>query len=132
LRNSALFSSRNGISLEPDLWGTDATKTGFFLAMDPPEHGRLRRLVGNVFKPGWVQGMETRVRELTLARLEPVLDEATFDFAEFAGGLPNDVICEIVGIPAADRDMIRAENDLLNHCENAVDTRSNTAIDAGF
>jgi cytochrome P450 len=132
LRNPAVFSSRNGISLEPDLWGTGAVKTSFFLAMDPPEHGRLRRLVGSVFKPRWVQSMEPRVRELARARLEPVLDHPTFDFAEFAAALPNDVMCDVVGIPAADRDAIRADNDLLNHCEDAVDTRSIDAISAGF
>jgi cytochrome P450 len=132
LRNPAVFSSRNGISLEPDLWGTDAVKTSFFLAMDPPEHGRLRRLLGSVFKPRWVQGMEPRVRELARARLEPALDDPGFDFAEFAAALPNDVMCEVVGIPATDRDAIRADNDLLNHCEDAVETRSSAAIAAGF
>jgi cytochrome P450 len=132
LRNPAVFSSRNGISLEPDLWGTDATKTSFFLAMDPPEHGRLRRLIGSAFKPRWVQGMEPRVRELARARLEPLLEDPTFDFADFAAGLPNDVMCELVGIPATDQDAIRADNDLLNHCEDAVDTRSSAAIAAGF
>jgi hypothetical protein len=132
LRNPAVYSSRHGISLEPDLWGTDATKTSFFLAMDPPEHGRLRRLIGSVFKPRWVQDMEPRVRELARARLEPMLDVATFDFTEFAAALPNDVMCEIVGIPSTDRDAIRADNDLLNHCEDSVDTRSSATIAAGY
>jgi cytochrome P450 len=132
LRDPALFSSRNGISLEPDLWGTDATRTSFFLAMDPPEHGAYRRLVGSVFKPRWVQGMESRVRELARARLEPILHGPTFDFAEFAGALPNDVMCEVIGVAPADWDTIRADNDLLNHCEDAVDTRSAAAVDAGL
>jgi cytochrome P450 len=132
LRNPAVFSSRNGISLEPDLWGTDATKTSFFLAMDPPDHGKLRRLIGSVFKPGWVKGMELRVRELARARLDPAMAETTIDLADFAAALPNDVMCEVVGIPAADRDAIRADNDLLNHCEDAVDTRSSASVAAGF
>ncbi|MGW3896734.1 cytochrome P450 [Micromonospora profundi] len=132
LRSPALFSNRHGISLEPDLWGTDATKTSFFLAMDPPDHGRLRRLVGSVFKPRWVAGMEARVRELARARLEPLLDVERFDFTEFAAALPNDVMCEIVGIPDDDRDMIRADNDVLNHCEDGVDTRSSATVAAGF
>lgn len=132
LRNPALFSSRNGISLELDLWGPEAVKTSFFLAMDPPDHGKLRRLMGEVFKPRWVEAMEPRVRELARARLEPVLDEPTFDFADFAAALPNDVMCELVGIPAADRDLIRADNDLLNHCEDGTDKRSGATVAAGF
>lgn len=133
LRNPALYSSRNGISLEPDLWGPEAVKTSFFLAMDPPEHGVMRRLLGNTFKPKWVRAAEPRVRELTRARLLPLLERPTFDFAgEFAAAVPNDVMCDLVGIPAADWDRIRADNDLLNHCEDGNDERSGAEIAAGF
>ena len=133
LRNPALYSSRNGISLEPDLWGPQAVKTSFFLAMDPPEHGVMRRLLGNTFKPRWVRAAEPRVRELTRARLLPLLERPTFDFAgEFAAAVPNDVMCDLVGIPAADWDQIRADNDVLNHCEDGTDVRSSETIAAGF
>lgn len=133
LRNPSLFSSRNGISLEPDLWGPDAVKTSSFLAMDPPEHGKMRRLVGAVFKPAWVRQMEPRVRELARERLLPLLDKPEFDFAgEYAATLPNDVMCEVMGVPRVDRDQIRADNDLLNHCEDGTDVRSRETIDAGL
>lgn len=133
LRAPKLFSSRNGISLEADLWGPDAVKTSGFLAMDPPEHGAMRRLTAPVFKRTWVASWEGRVRELTRARLEPLLQRGEFDFAnEFAAALPNDVMCEVMGIPAADRDRIRADNDLLNHCEDASEERSQQTLDAGM
>lgn len=133
LRNPRLFSSRNGISLEPDLWGPDAVKTSFFLALDPPDHGKLRCLVGSAFKPRWVEQMEHKVRELARQRLAATLEEANFDFAaDYATALPNDVMCELVGIPATDRDQIRADNDQLNRCEESTDERSNVAIAAGF
>ncbi|MFI9845551.1 cytochrome P450 [Nonomuraea sp. NPDC051941] len=132
LRNPGLFSSRNGISLEPDLWGQAAVKTSFFLAMDPPDHGAMRRLLGNTFKPRWVAALEPRIRELTRARLAPARDGGVFDFADFAAAVPNDVMCEVVGIPAADRDRIRADNDLLNHCEDGTDERSGETIGAGL
>ena len=127
-----LFSSRNGISLEPDLWSREAAKTSFFLAMDPPEHGKLRRLLGSTFKPRWVATMQPRVRALARARLTPLRDEPEFDFADFGAALPNDVMCEVVGIPVADRDAIRADNDLLNHCEDGTDQRSAATLAAGF
>ncbi|MFY1652871.1 cytochrome P450 [Solwaraspora sp. WMMB762] len=133
LRNPSLFSSRNGISLEPDLWGPEAVKTSFFLAMDPPEHGAMRRLLGTTFKPRWVREAEPRVRELTRARLLPLLERPSFDFAgEFAAAVPNDVMCDLIGIPREDWDRIRADNDLLNHCEDGADVRSADTIDAGF
>ena len=37
-----------------------------------------------------------------------------------------------VGIPAANRDAIRADNDLLNHCEDGTDKRSAATVAAGF
>jgi cytochrome P450 len=127
-----LFSSSNGISLEPDLWGPEAAKTSFFLAMDPPGHGKLRRLLGSAFKPRWVATVEPRVRALARARLAPLWDESAFDFAEFSAALPNDVMCEVVGIPVTDRDAIRADNDLLNHCEDGTDRRSAETLAAGL
>jgi cytochrome P450 len=133
LRNPGLFSSRNGISLEPDLWGPRAVETSFLLAMDPPDHGVLRRLVATVFKPRWVERLEPRIRELARSRLATLLDGPAFDFAaDYAAVLPSDVMCELVGIPAADRASIRADNDLLNHCEDGSDHRPSEAIAAGF
>lgn len=133
LRAPRLFSSGNGISLETDLWGPDAVRTSGFLAMDPPEHGSMRRLTSPVFKRAWVTAWEPRVRELARARLEPLLERGEFDFAgEFAAALPNDVMCEVMSIPAADRDRIRADNDLLNHCEDGSEVRSKATLDAGL
>jgi cytochrome P450 len=133
LRKPAVFSSQNGISLEPDLWGPEAVKTSSFLAMDPPDHGTMRRLVGSAFKGPWVRAMEPKVRELARARLVPLLDQPGFDFAsDFAAALPNDVMCEVMGIPAADRDVLRTYNDLLNHCEDNSEQRSQATITAGL
>ncbi len=133
LRDPELFSSCNGISLEPDLWGSHAVKTSSFLAMDPPEHGQFRSLVANVFKPRQVAELYSRVRQLARQRLEPLLEWGTFDFAgDFAAALPNDVMCELLGIPAADRDQIRADNDCLNHCEDSTEVRSSDTIAAGL
>lgn len=133
LRTPSLFSSRYGISLEPDLWGPDAVRTSSFLAMDPPDHGAMRRLLGTFFKSRWVRSMEHRVQVLTRARLLPLLEQGSFDFAaDFAAALPNDVMCEVMGIPVGDRDRLRADNDLLNHCEDGGAERGRQTIDAGM
>jgi cytochrome P450 len=133
LRDPGLFSNRNGISLEPDLWGPQAVRTSSFLAMDPPDHTAMRRLLGEVFKPRWVTATAGRVRELTRQRLARAIAGPAFDFAaDFAAPLPHDVMCEVIGIPAADRDQLRVDNDLLNSCEDGTAERSSAAVDAGM
>lgn len=115
LRDPGRFSNRNGISLEPELWGPHAQKTSFFLAMDPPDHGVHRGLVSSVFTPRRIAAMEPRVRELARARLEPLRDQLRFDFTtDYAAALPNDVLCEMLGIPFDDWDQVRADTDQMN------------------
>lgn len=133
LRNPKLFSNRNGISLESELWGPHAVKTSFFLAMDPPEHGAYRSLTGAAFIPRKVAALEPRIRELARERLEPLRDQARFDFAaDFAAALPNDVVCEMLGVPAADWDQIRADTDQLNQREDGSEDRGPGAVAAAL
>jgi hypothetical protein len=133
LRKPDLFSNRNGISLESELWGPHAVKTSFFLAMDPPEHGAYRGLVGAAFTPRRVAALEPRIRELAQERLEPLRDQARFDFAaDYAAALPNDVVCEMLGVPAADWDQIRADTDQLNQRADGSEERGPSSVAAAL
>ncbi|MFR9749487.1 cytochrome P450 [Nocardia sp. 004] len=120
-RDSARLSSANGVSLDPAAWGRHAHRVMSFLAMDDPQHARLRRLVFKGFTPKRVAQLESRIRELTLSYLEPALDRGVFDWIEqVAGTLPMDVISELIGVPAADRAEIRGLADLVVHREDGV------------
>jgi cytochrome P450 len=133
LRDPAKFTNRNGISLEPSLWGPQAYKNVFFLALDPPDHGVLRGLVSKAFTPRHVALREQRIRELTRRRLEPLLEHDHFDFAaDFAAAVPNDVVCEMLGIPPEDWDTIRFDTDQLTKRENESDQRSEATLAAAF
>ncbi len=133
LRDPARFTNRNGISLEPSLWGPQAYKNVFFLALDPPDHGLLRGLVSKAFTPRSVARQEERVRELTRRRLDPLLEHDYFDFAaDYAAAVPNDVVCEMLGIRAEDWDLIRHDTDLLTKRENESDERSADTLAAAF
>jgi cytochrome P450 len=133
LRNPARFSNRNGISLEPELWGPHAQKTSFFLAMDPPEHGVHRSLVSGVFTPRRVAALEPRIRELARERLEPLRDQPRFDFAaDYAAALPNDVLCEMLGVPFADWDQVRADTDQMNQRADGSADRGPNAVAAAL
>lgn len=68
-------------------------------------HGRTRAhgdapAGGSRLQPRWVERLEPRIRELTRSLLAEVLERPAFDFTAV---LPSDVMCELVGIPAADR-----------------------------
>ncbi|GAA1510274.1 cytochrome P450 [Sphaerisporangium rubeum] len=133
LRNPKLFSNVNGISLEAELWGPHAVQTSFFLAMDPPEHGAYRGPVGAAFGPRKVTALEERIRELARERLAPLRDLDRFDFAaDYAAGLPNDVVCEMLGIPAADWDQIRADTDQLNQRDDGSEDRGPNSVAAAL
>jgi cytochrome P450 len=133
LSRPALFTIRNGISLEPELWGPEAASRILFHAMDPPEHGAYRRLASGAFTPRRVAALEPRIRELARARLAPLRDQHSFDFAaDYAAALPNDVVCEMVGVPADDWDQIRDYTDQLNQRENGSDERGPNSVSAAL
>jgi cytochrome P450 len=120
-RDTARFSSANGVSLEPTATGPQASRSMSFLAMDPPMHGRFRSLVSRGFTPGRVAGLETHILELTKQHLEPALEAKTFDFVtDFAGRLPMDVMSEMMAFPVSDRPEIRRLADLLVHRDEGV------------
>jgi len=132
-RDSARFSSAYGVTLDALAWGPDAHKAMSFLALDPPRHTRMRALVSRGFTPRRVQDLVPRIVALTTEYLDPALEAGSFDLvADFAGKLPMDVISELVGVPAADRDEVRRLADLLVHREEGVQDVPPAGIDAAF
>jgi cytochrome P450 len=136
-RNSTTLSNRDGVSLDPVSRGPHASKTMSFLAMDDPAHLRLRTLVSKGFTPRRIRELEPRVTELAVQHLDALLEQAasgeTVDYvAEFAGKLPMDVISELMGVPLADRDRIRAMADGVMHREDGVNDVPASAIEASI
>lgn len=120
-RDSERFSNAEGVSIDPAASGPHAHRTMSFLAMDPPQHGRMRGLVSRAFTPRRVAEMEDGIRALTVEHLVPALESGTFDFvADVAGKVPMDVISEMLGVPQADRATLRRQSDLLVHREEGV------------
>jgi cytochrome P450 len=135
-RNSTSLSNRDGVSLDPVSRGPHASKTMSFLAMDDPAHLRLRTLVSKGFTPRRIRELEPRVTELAVQHLDATLEKAasgSVDYvAEFAGKLPMDVISELMGVPLADRDRIRAMADGVMHREAGVNDVPASAIEASI
>ena len=82
---------------------------GHMLNSDPPDHGRLRRLVNKAFTTRRVEQLRPRITAITAALLDDMSASREVDLlASFAFPLPITVICELLGIPVADRDDFRA------------------------
>lgn len=120
-KDAKRFSNRFGVSIDPAGYGPQARVGTSFLAMDPPEHTRIRALVSRGFTPRRVKEMEPRIREIAIGRLDQLVGAGSFDVVtEFAGKFPMDVISEMLGVPEADRTELRTWADLLVHREEGV------------
>jgi cytochrome P450 len=82
------------------------------LFIDPPEHVEHRKLVNREFTPRAVGGMEARIRELARTLFDRVPAEEPIDVvAQLTAPFPLLVICELLGIPDADRGDFRRWSD---------------------
>jgi cytochrome P450 len=85
---------------------------GNLLAADPPEHTRLRRMLTPEFTVRRMRRLEPRIREIVDEHLDamerhgPPADLV----AEFALPVPSLVICELLGVPYADRAEFQARS----------------------
>ncbi|MFD2470087.1 cytochrome P450 [Amycolatopsis silviterrae] len=80
-------------------------QAGQFIAFDPPEHTRLRRVLTPEFTVRRMRRLEPRIAEIAEAALDD-LERAgkPADLVEhFALPVPSLVICELLGVPKADR-----------------------------
>ncbi len=81
----------------------------FMLQQDPPNHTRLRKLVSKAFTPRATESWRPRVREITDALLAPALEAGEIELiGGLAQPLPSQLICEMLGVPLADRDRFAA------------------------
>lgn len=130
-RNSTALSNAYGVSLDPISRTKDAHKVMSFLALDDPEHLRLRALVSKGFTPRRIRELEPRVLKMARDHFDTALQSESFDFiAEFAGKLPMDVISELMGVPEPDRARIRELADNVMHREDGVTDVPPSAIQA--
>ncbi|WP_306207149.1 cytochrome P450 family protein [Actinoplanes sp. RD1] len=84
------------------------------LAFDPPDHTRLRRLVSTAFTARRIEALRPRIEQITTELLDALAGRAEAELIDaFAFPLPIQVICELLGVPVADRDSFRTWSDVL-------------------
>ncbi|MGW0394690.1 cytochrome P450 family protein [Streptomyces sp. NPDC003042] len=80
------------------------------LMSDPPDHTRLRRLVAREFTARRIEALAPRIQQIADELLDAMdaNEERRGDLVDaFAFPLPMTVICELLGVPALDRDAFR-------------------------
>ncbi len=89
---------------------TDRILSRNLLALDPPDHSRLRRLVAIPFTPRYIEGLRARVQAIADGLLDDIEQTGRREMElidDFAYPLPLIVIAEMLGIPEEDRDKFR-------------------------
>ncbi|MFI7317296.1 cytochrome P450 [Streptomyces venezuelae] len=106
-KSHALPGGYRGLALPPAL---DAN----LLNMDPPDHTRIRSLVGRAFTRRRVEQLRAPIRRTADALLDAVEPLGRADLvAAYAAPLPITVICDLLGVPDGSRHDFREWTDAL-------------------
>ncbi|EOD68509.1 cytochrome P450 [Amycolatopsis vancoresmycina] len=83
----------------------DKARAGSFINMDPPEHTRYRKLLTGQFTVRRIRELGARIEEIVAGQLDAMLAKGTTAdlMADFAFPVPSLMICELLGVPYADR-----------------------------
>jgi cytochrome P450 len=105
LRNPEMFSSARGGILLEDPPPQFLSRLRLSMAnSDPPNHTALRRLVNKALNPRRIAKLEADVAEHAREIFRRIRPRGECDFAtDVAEEMPVFMICEILGVPAADR-----------------------------
>jgi cytochrome P450 len=89
---------------------------GSMINMDNPRHARLRRIVSAAFNPRMIKSIEDRIELVADDVIDRVAERGGCDFVvEVAARLPLEIICDMMGIAAADYDTVfNASNVILS------------------
>ncbi|MGE2729282.1 cytochrome P450 [Mycolicibacterium vaccae] len=98
------FSNRRPAVVDDD--ELTRARAGNLLALDPPEHQRLRRMLTGEFTFRRMQRLQPRIVEIVEDALDAMAAAGPgADLVEhFALPIPSLVICELLGVPYGDRD----------------------------
>ncbi|MEU6730281.1 cytochrome P450 [Nonomuraea wenchangensis] len=131
------FSTRRELLHQP-VGGERATERptpaepGIFPHMDPPEHTRFRRLLAHHFGPRRVAGLMPAIRRHTAEALDGMAGGGMAGGGMTGGGsadlltafampIPALVICEVLGVPAEDRQRVQAATAVMNDLDSRPD-----------
>lgn len=117
------FEDMEKIYRDPDLWRSGkknafAQKFGntplfehhttSVVFSDPPDHTRIRKLFQFAFTNKALKNFEPRITSLVDGYLDQMEDQGTMEIVgDFSFKLPIEVVCDMLGVPAEDRQLLR-------------------------
>jgi cytochrome P450 len=104
------------------------------LNRDGADHQRFRDLMVRTFTPRSVERLRPFLREAADGLIDAFAGRGTCDFmAEFADAYPSLGLCELIGVPSADRDAFRKWANTIGLGFNGVDLQARIGeIDAAL
>ena len=113
-KHPEVFSSRRGATSITDLPVEFNEFYGSMINMDDPRHARLRRIVSRAFTPRMIARFEDDVRRAATAIVDDLLATGPCDFvSHVAARLPLKIICDMMGIPDDQYDMVLAQSNVI-------------------
>jgi cholest-4-en-3-one 26-monooxygenase len=108
------------------------------LNMDPPDHGRYRRVTSGWFTPRAVRAMDAKVAQVTREVLDQAAEKESGDFVrDISARITIAVIAEMLGVPRPDWDLLfRWTNEIIapqdpefQHGKSATETLEHSRLE---
>jgi cytochrome P450 len=104
----------------------------WMLFLDPPDHSRLRKLVGLAFTPRRAELLRNSIETITNKLVDEAKRRGRMDvIADLALPLPVSVISELLGIEDEDRDVFREQAEYMLGINDLVPPAPETMAKAG-
>jgi cytochrome P450 len=113
------FSSDMTAPGYPQIFVPPLILPGAFIALDPPEHTRLRGMLVREFTTYRMRALRPRVQEIVDDALDRMISPADL-VADFARPVTALVICELLGVPVADQKLFLGWTETLHRRDVAA------------
>lgn len=117
------YADMAAVYRDPKLWSSD--KRAYFkpkfgdsplyehhttslVFRDAPDHTRIRKLFQHAFTPKALAALKPRIAALIAGYMDQLEDAGGMEIvSEFSFKLPVEVVCDMLGVPSEDRELIR-------------------------
>ena len=126
LGDPTTFSSQRGTAVLMDS-GPDivAAMANMLINMDPPGHGKYRKLVAATFTPRRVNELRPRVEQIASEVIDKIADRGACDgVADIAAPMPMQVIADLLGIPEIKEKIFELSNRMVGAVDAAPERRA--------